>query len=298
MAPVLINPPAALLGTANAILRGMGRRHSVRDFPGPLSVKCVVRGAGRWQTEDGDFHVDENALLVLNHRQPYDLTIDDREPVSTCCLFFARGFTESVIQSAARPIELAIDDPLAGTDGEARFLPRLESDAAGLQARIRKIHLATGESAAPDTWLEEQFLLAARDLIDLDRQARQQTQRVPAARPGTRIEIYRRSCRAREFMHAYRDHPVELAQVAQAACLSLYHFHRLFRETFHETPHRYLTRLRLERAAHLLAHSELPVTEICLQCGFSSLGSFSSLFRRYFGHGPRAFKNRSRIQQV
>jgi AraC-like DNA-binding protein len=291
MAPVLINPPAGLLGTSNAILRGRGRQHFVRDFPGPLSVKCVMRGEGRWQTEDGDFRLDENAVLVLNHRQPYDLTIDGREPVSTCCLFFARGFVESVLHAAA------VDDPEPGGETEIRFDPRLETDAAGLLSRIRTIHRAT-DSGACETWLEEQFLLAARELIDLDRNARTRTLRVPAARPATRVELYRRLCRAREFMHAYRDQPVELAEVARAACLSLYHFHRLFRETFHETPHQYLTRLRLERAAHLLRHSELPVTEICLQCGFTSLGSFSTLFRRHFGDGPRTFKRHSQIQQV
>ena len=276
--PVLNNPPAELLGTQNAILRGRGRQHFVRDFPGPLSVKCVVRGWGRWQTEDGDFHVDEQSLLVLNHQQPYDLTIDNREPVSTCCLFFARGFVESILRTG-------IDDP--ATPGTINFTPRLESGVPGLRRRILQIHRA---SDAPDTWLEEQFLLAARELIDLDRHVRRQITGVPAARPGTRLELYRRLCRAREFMHAYRDQPIELAEVASAACLSLYHFHRLFRETFHETPHQYLTRLRLERAAHLLATSDLPVTEICLGCGFSSLGSFSALFRRRCGNSPREFR--------
>lgn len=294
MAPVLINPPAILLGTTNAILRGQGRRHFVRDFPGPLSIKCVLRGTGRWQTEDGDFHLDEQSLLVLNHQQPYDLTIDAREPVSTCCLFFAAGFVESIHRSATQPPESTIDDPWSAL-APMSFTPRLETEAPGLLARIRNIHRQTN---APDTWLEEQFLLAARELINLDRRTRQQTSRVPAARPATRVEIYRRLSRAREFMHAHRDQPLELAQVAQIACLSLYHFHRLFRETFHETPHQYLTRIRLQRAAHLLVHSELPVTGICLECGFNSLGSFSSLFRRYFGQSPRAYQQHARIQQV
>jgi AraC-like DNA-binding protein len=276
--PVLINPPAALLGTTNAILRGVGRQHFVRDFPGPLSVKCVIRGSGRWQTEDGDFHVDEQSLLVLNHQQPYDLTIDNREPVSTCCLFFARGFVESILRTE-------IDD--VPTPSAVNFTPRLESGAPGLRQRILRIHCAAD---APATWMEEQFLLAARELIDLDGHVRRQITGVPAARPATRVELYRRLSRAREFMHAYRHQPIELAEVASAACLSLYHFHRLFRETFHETPHQYLTRLRLERAAHLLATSDLPVTEICLGSGFSSLGSFSSLFRRHFGNSPREFR--------
>ena len=231
MAAVLINPPAKLLGTANAILLGRGRQHFVRDFPGPLSVKCVIEGAGRWQTEDGDFRVDEHALLVLNHEQPYDLTIDGREPVSTCCLFFARGFVESVIQ----PLAEALDDPVGGS-GPVHFVPRLETAATSLQARSGGFTPCGKRTAG---W-KSSFCSRRGNwwnwtgVHDGRRGAFRPSGLVPAE------EIYRRLCRAREFMHAYRDRPLELTEVARAACLSLFHFHRLFRETFRETPHQYL----------------------------------------------------------
>ncbi|MBV8818876.1 MAG: AraC family ligand binding domain-containing protein, partial [Acidobacteriaceae bacterium] len=106
---VLINPREAELGRANVILRGRGRQHFVENYPGPLSVKCVIRGEGYWRTDDGNFRVDERSLLVLNHEEPYTLTIDSNKPVSTCCLFFAKGFVEAMHHSATSALSASLD---------------------------------------------------------------------------------------------------------------------------------------------------------------------------------------------
>src|SRR5262249_15406778 len=77
---------------------------------------------------------------------------------------------------------------------------------------------------------------------------------------------------------------------ARVACLSPFHFHRLFARAFGETPHSFVTRMRLDRARALLAADHLPVTEICLAVGYDSLGSFSTLFRSRTGMTPAEFR--------
>jgi AraC family transcriptional regulator len=78
---------------------------------------------------------------------------------------------------------------------------------------------------------------------------------------------------------------VSLANIARAACLSLYHFHRGFTLAFQETPHSYLTRLRLTQARTMI-ESGSSVLEACLTVGFSSPSAFSRLFRARFGQPP------------
>jgi AraC family transcriptional regulator len=119
--------------------------------------------------------------------------------------------------------------------------------------------------------------------------------RVPAVRASTREELFRRLTIARSLLEASLQEPMHLEQVAAGACLSPFHLHRLFSQTFRETPHQYHLRRRLERAAHLLTATDLPVTQVCLDCGFQSPGSFSSLFRKTFGASPQQFR-RSRKQ--
>ena len=90
------------------------------------------------------------------------------------------------------------------------------------------------------------------------------------------------------------DQELTLADLSIEADLSMWHFLRAFRDTFDETPHAFRTRLRLERAKELLTISTRSVTDICFDVGFTSLGSFSTLFRRQVGISPAEFRRRVR----
>ncbi len=107
-------------------------------------------------------------------------------------------------------------------------------------------------------------------------------------------QTHRSLAQAREFMrHAYNT-PVSLPDVAAQANLSPYHFLRVYKRTYRETPHAFLTRLRIERAKTLLAKGSHNVTEACFEVGFSSLGSFSSLFAQRVGLSPSEYRHYAR----
>jgi AraC-like DNA-binding protein len=99
---------------------------------------------------------------------------------------------------------------------------------------------------------------------------------------------------ARDFMrHAY-GRPVTLPDISAHANLSPYHFLRVYKQAYGETPHEFLTRLRIERAKTLLARGSHNVTEACFEVGFSSLGSFSNLFAYRVGLPPSEYRRYAR----
>jgi AraC-like DNA-binding protein len=98
--------------------------------------------------------------------------------------------------------------------------------------------------------------------------------------------------RARDHVDRHYQEPLDLDGVAAVAGVSKYHFVRCFERTYGETPMRYLTRRRIERAQDLLRNANLTVTEICMAVGFTSLGSFSAKFTRLVGESPAAYRNR------
>jgi AraC-like DNA-binding protein len=100
----------------------------------------------------------------------------------------------------------------------------------------------------------------------------------------------RRMLRARDRVDRCYDKPLDVAALARVALTSEAHFIRTFKDTFGETPHRYLQRRRLERAMALLRETERPVSEICLDVGFTSLGSFSRTFSHVIGMSPTAYR--------
>ncbi len=90
---------------------------------------------------------------------------------------------------------------------------------------------------------------------------------------------------------------VSPGEAARRAGLSRFHFLRVFRQAFGETPHEFRTRQRLARACDLLERRrDLTVTDVCLEVGFSSLGSFSTLFARHLGEPPSAYRARRVVQ--
>jgi AraC-like DNA-binding protein len=107
------------------------------------------------------------------------------------------------------------------------------------------------------------------------------------------VPLARHLLRARDLVDSRYAEPLDLEALARAAHVSPRHFSRSFRRTFGETPHQYLLTRRLERARHLLRTTDLRVAEICLAVGFTSVGSFTTTFRRYVGLPPSAYRRKN-----
>jgi AraC-like DNA-binding protein len=105
---------------------------------------------------------------------------------------------------------------------------------------------------------------------------------------------FRNLCRARELLAESPEVHLSVKYIAREVAISPYHFIRQFEAVFGMTPHQFRIQSRLDRAKLLLAMGEQSVTEVCMEVGFSSLGSFSDLFTRRFGSSPSAYRRRAR----
>jgi transcriptional regulator GlxA family with amidase domain len=111
------------------------------------------------------------------------------------------------------------------------------------------------------------------------------TRRVP-------VDLLAHLRRARDHIDRHYSAPLDLDRLAAVARVSRSHFARSFEAAYGETPIRYLTRRRIERAQDLLRAANLTVTEVCVAVGFASLGSFSSRFTELVGESPSAYRDR------
>jgi AraC-like DNA-binding protein len=102
--------------------------------------------------------------------------------------------------------------------------------------------------------------------------------------------IARHLLRARDLADARYADALDVDDLARAAGLSRAHFSREFRRAFGESPHGYLLTRRLERAAALLRTTDHSVADICFSVGLSSLGSFTTSFKRTYGVTPTAYR--------
>lgn len=103
----------------------------------------------------------------------------------------------------------------------------------------------------------------------------------------------RRLRRVLDYMTEHLEDDIGLDDLADAACFSPFHFIRLFSNTMGEPPHRYLSRLRLERAKTMLSLRTSPIAEVAIACGFASQSSFTKAFRRATGSTPQVYRQLS-----
>lgn len=290
-----VNPAGRELPDCSAVLNGRvgSRAYIVAHHRTTLSIKSVTRGHAFYCTASGRYRVDADCFLLLNHGQEYALEIPAGSNTETLCPFFQPGLLEHVAGSVDVPPERLLDD-IGLRCQPVDFCERLYPKRGALADRLHAISSRLRANVCSTPWLEDQFHGLAEDLLALDRGVQVEMQAFPGCRRSTREELYRRLHRARDWMDASFTEAVTISQIARVACLSPYHFQRMFRLAFGQTAMQYLQEKRLRAAQSLLAHTEQDITSICFEVGFESLGSFSWLFGKRFGASPRAYRRAHR----
>lgn len=282
------------LANASFILHEKGYRRYNAEGIGSLSIKSFYNGQAFYEVGRGRFAVDDNSYLILNHGQPYSITIDSASPMESFCIFFAGGFAEEVYRSLSTNTARLVDAPEKSALPSINFFEKNYPHDDILSPALGHLRASLAQRKNEPGWIQEQLHKIMQRLLRVHRQIFKEVEALHAVRASTREELYRRLHRARDYAHAMFDKPLSLDEMAQIACLSPNHFLRTFGQVFRQSPHQYLTALRLGRAKQLLAGTELSVTEVCYAVGFASLGSFSWLFRRRFGVSPEAYRQRKR----
>ncbi len=277
------------------IINGRNNAYYFHYLTPGLSLKTMSNGHAIYEIEGGRFAVDDESYLILNRDQPYVIDITSPTVVESFCLFFPDAWVEEVAHSATRPDDLLLD---RGVDpNPILFFERTYPHDELVTPHVRHLHLLVKARQLTAGYLEERLRLILLAMLQKQFNIYHEIEQMSAARPATRMELYRRLYRARDFIHASLNTALTVSDIAAVAHLSPYHFLRSFRQLFGLTPHHYLTRKRIERAQFLLSHTDHPITDICFEVGFESLGSFSTLFRRYTGRSPRDYRNSTDIHR-
>ncbi|NML30290.1 helix-turn-helix domain-containing protein [Paraburkholderia antibiotica] len=200
------------------------------------------------------------------------------EPLSTLHVHIERGLIDNVAQQMgldASP-ELSLGDAM-------RFHDPL------IAAMLAALHRAARDPA--DSRLYVDTLVHALAAHLLQHYSRGNGARhAQSARPERLMP--RRILRVIDYIRANLAEDLTIAELASQAGLSSFHFARVFRHETGETPHQFVTRLRLEEAARLLRATDRTVLQIALEVGFESASHFSVQFRRGYGVTPLAYRLR------
>ncbi len=273
---------------APLFLNGFNHQYHAEIDRGWLSIKSMWNGRATYLLENGRLTVDDDCYLILNDQQPYTIHIEGKETIESFCIFFPARWAGDVLRTFMTPADTLLDE-IEG-DTAVSFYDVLHRHDLLVTPILQRLRHAHKQGDVDQEWQTEMLHYLLTAMLQVQRQVHQEAAKLPAARTTTRKELYRRLHIGRDFICDNLQESLSLEQIARHAALSPYHFLRSFKKLFGQTPHTYLTEQRLNQAQHLLAQTDIPITDICLAVGFQSLGSFSALFQRYSGCSPRQYR--------
>jgi AraC-like DNA-binding protein len=264
-----------------------------------LAVRWALNGQRLFESRNRRFAVDDSSYRIFNYGSEFSSTIRSVSPVECYTVCFQPELAESALAGLVTPDEKLLDEPaILAKSQSVQFMEKTSPHDEIVSPIIQRLERYKDTEVATHGWFEEQFRVLLLALIQADSKVQGEIDRVPAARAATRDELYRRIQGARDFMEAGLSSPITIQEIASEAAFSPFHFLRIFKQVFGETPHQYLTRRRVEAAKSFLKNTEMSVTDICLAIGFESLGSFSWMFRRHVGLSPEGYRSSIRKAPV
>lgn len=286
-----INSPCHIYGWPNTVICGKTSEYYFPEHDAPLSLHCHYNGHAHYEEGGKHYYVDETSYLLFNRGQRYSVAIRSAEPVETLFVFFREGYAEEVHASLFSDQEQNLEEEFSATE-KIQFIDAKYSHNDVVSPHLGRIHSLMQRGMATDEHLEEEFSLIMSALLRNHFQTHQHVDKLSGLKQTTRVELYKRLLRAKDFIESSYTSEIPLSRIAHEAYLSPHHFLRQFKLVFGKTPHQYVVTKRLELALELLGNNSYSITEICNKVGFESLGSFSWMFKKKFGDSPEQYRKK------
>lgn len=267
----------------NAIVCGSAIEAEYASFTQALSIKTAWGGSERYFLRHREVAVDADNFLVLNEGSRYGSLLAARRPAFTFSVFFRPGMHEEVLAARRQSADSALALPDAARCA-FEFSEHLRPHDPVLAARLQHLRRRVQAGERDENWLEEQLLRLLDSMLTLEAGAAGAIDRINAARVSTRRELARRLRWAADFIQSSHAEPLTLAAMAAmaaVACLSRYHFVRLFGQLFGTTPHAFLTHKRARAAQRLIASGETDREPVAQACGFANRWALQRALRRH-----------------
>ena len=270
-------------GWPHCLIKVKAKKENRPDIDGPFSIFTNTVGQTYCAIAGHAVRVDQSTYFITNQYQPYSLRIHSETPVETCNIHFSDTFIDQAEIALAHLQNDELDPISSNVKASFGFFNKLYRKDRAFNFLVSEIiHFQSGLHSIID--YEEKLFQLYTYLRQGQNTINREIQDLTQTKYATKKEIYKRLNLVTDYMHSNFEMELDLDKLAAVACLSKFHFIRLFKQVYCQSPHQYLIALRLNKAKHLLRHSNFPITQIAFATGFQNLSSFS-----------RAFYNRLKI---
>jgi len=261
------------------------------DIAGPFSLFMNINGESLVGLQSKQWKVDEHNFVLSYPGECYDLIIP--KEANTFNIHFGTFFFQELINEWTSSNEALLET--VGTDNVTMFdLPRRSYQKRGVVSeeilKVQRFYQSLDQISKKEINEKEEELLldlgeALLKEVALDHY---REKRLSAAKTSTRRELVKRLFLAIDYIHDDPSVPFSVEKAAQVSTLSKFHFVRLFKEAFHQTPGQYRNQIRLEKGITLLKKGT-SVKDVSQRLGFEHSNAFTKFFKQHTSTTPTKF---------
>ena len=277
-------------GRENWIIWGRTKRARFGPCAHGLSIRAVWGGEERCQFDGRAVAVDDDSFLILNNGRVCTTHIESAHSVESFAIYFGPQLVERAYGAMTLSVEKAMERGDTIVERSAEFAECLQPHDKFVSPVLRFIRLHVLRGVDDEAWYDEQLQFLLERMLAHRDGLLEQIDSLQLIRATTRREIHRRISRATDYLHSNYREQIDLDSLGRAACLSKFHFLRLFTLVHGITPHQYLLRKRARVALRLLQTTPLDVSEIASTVGFVQRHALLRHMRRWTGLSPREIR--------
>lgn len=258
-----------------------------------FAIKFVAKGEERYCVEGEDYYIKSGQYLLMSGAKNARVTIDSTLNVKGICVSICPDVVSNTVASLISAGSAYPDASVATFFEADHFLENhYQSGKTAVGMHLEQISNSISNGNFLEQYINEELFFNLAQQVVMDQiPVFKQLQNIGVVKRATQKDLYRRLLRGKEYIDANFTEPIHIASIAREACMSDFHFFRLFKNVFLLSPHQYVLQLRLEHSMVLLVNG-MPVTSTALACGFSDIFSFSKSFKKRFGCSPSAIKGK------
>jgi AraC family transcriptional regulator len=261
-------------------------KSAVRDnIRGPLSIFTNLSGTSHVTADRKRVKVTPQTFFISNSHQHYTLEIANAKPTETFNIHFGENFVEKALPGIFQKGDRLLLNENTGVR-DFGFHNRVLPSSAAFQQLVVSIQ----QGGTDRLLLEEKLFDLLTLLLTEQNKLAALPERLPSLKASTRHELMKRLVDATDYLYTYFDKNPSLDELSSVSCLSKFHFLRLFKVAYNQTPHQFITTLKIERAKTLLQKTRSDVRSIGTEVGFKDSSSFSRSFYNQVGVYPSQFR--------
>ena len=262
------------------------------DIKGPLSWVMNIKGKSRAGANSKIVSIDEDHYYITNRWENYTLEIYGKESTETFNIHLGETFMDEVYHGLIAPADRIMEDPYHIKQNPVYFFSKLYLKDKTFETLIASIKNAENNALAMDEGLYSLMIY----LLHNHRSVLADVEKLPPLKRSTRIELYKRLSNSSDYINEHLNKNIELQSLADVACLSKFHFLRLYKILNGVTPQQHIADLRMKKAEALLKNTNKGIAEIALESGYENHSSFSRVFYRHKGVSAIEYRKQTGVR--